>query len=226
VSFVALVGLGLAAVLGAALGRRLELIAQAEHELRGPVTVILLAVERMRRDPAARSHVEALEPELERLRCALADLTAARRGRRAPAEPRRTDLERLVRRAVGAWRPALRGAGRRARIDWRAGAAGMTADRGRLASAVGNLLANAAEHGDGEVDVSARRTARGIRVEVRNSVRPTPDPARSPGRGRGLRIAARAAENAGGRLEVGLSDGQALAALELPTDDQDAPRAA
>lgn len=173
------------------LRRRLELVARAEHELRGPVTVVSLAAERM--------HARVLDAELERLRAGLADLAAARVGRRRLGQARRSELEPLVRSGVEAWRAA----GRSVTLDWRAGRAAVLADRGRLAQALCNLMANAAEHGEGPVELSAERRNGAVRVEVRN-------------RGRGLKIASDAARDAGGSLSV-------VAALELP---EDASRAA
>jgi signal transduction histidine kinase len=78
-------------------------------------------------------------------------------------------------------------------VDWRAGA--VSAD-GRVSQAVGNLLANAAEHGDGGTTVVAERRDSRVRVRVANE------------RGRGLKIASTAARDAGGRLW--------LATLDLP----------
>jgi len=78
---------------------------------------------------------------------------------------------------------------------------------GRIAQVLGNLLSNAVEHGEGPV-----------RVEVTNVARPAPAGPRAPGRGRGLRIAQRAARAAGGQLTVTNSDGRFSAALELPVE--------
>jgi signal transduction histidine kinase len=202
---------------------RLELVARAEHELRGPVTVLSLAAERVRRDPMAGRHGPALESELERLRIGLADLVAARRGRRARGRSARVDAERLVDGALAGWRPVLAGAGRAARLDWRAGRRVVEAHPGRLAQVLGNLLANAAEHGDGPVEIRGRSLPGGVRVEVRNSAGSPPGRAAGAGgRGRGIPIAAAAAEDAGGRLEVAARDGAVVAALELPAEVPDA----
>ena len=57
----AVAGWALALALLAVMRRRLELVARAEHELRGPVTVLNLAV----RDPS-------LEFQLDRMRAGLA----------------------------------------------------------------------------------------------------------------------------------------------------------
>jgi signal transduction histidine kinase len=161
------------------LRRRLELVARAEHELRGPLTAVALAAE-----SARRGREVDLESELERARVALADLTAARRGRRARTRGR-MDLERVVRSSAESWG---------ARVDWRAGAA--TADGARVAQALGNLLANAAEHGNGPASVLAERRDSRVYLQVANE------------RGRGLKIARDAARDAGGHLW--------LATLDLP----------
>jgi signal transduction histidine kinase len=202
--------------------RRLELVARAEHELRGPASVILLVTERMRRDPAGRRHAVTLELELERMRAGLADLTAAREGRRPHLQPRRAGLRGLVRGELAAWEPALREARRPLRVDWPAGEVPVLADKGRLGQAVGNMVANAAEHGDGPIELSARRDASVVRLEVRNGVRGENARRR---KGRGIGIAAAAAEDAGGRLRVEVGEREAVSTLELPVDD-DEPRAA
>jgi signal transduction histidine kinase len=209
---------GAAAGLAAVLWRRLRLVGQAEHELRGPVTVLCLAGQRLRRDPAARRYARVLESELERLRQGLEDLAAARHGGRACAGAAATPapLERMARSALAGWTPALGRRGRRARIDWRAGPAPVALSRGRLAQALGNLLANAVEHGRGTVELRGRRTPGGVRVEVRSE----------PGRGQGLAIAARAVEEAGGRLELKAEPHATIAALDLPTAHGETPPAA
>ena len=77
------------------------------------------------------------------------------------------------------------------RLRWDAGPAVVRADRGRLAQAFSNLLANAVEHGTGRVEVRGSRAGvAGARRDVQR---------RGSRRGRGLGIAARAVEEAGGR---------------------------
>ena len=208
-----------AALLAAAvfeLRRRLELVARADHELRGPATVVALAAERLGRDPATAPAGEALRGELDRMRVALDDLAHARRGTRRPLRLEPVELASLARSAAAAWAPALAAAGRPVRIDWPAGGVRALADRGRLAQALGNLMANAAEHGSGPVEITASRTRHELRVEVRNQAGDAEPP--TGDRGRGLSIAASAAEDVGGRLEFDARGGRAVAALELPAD--------
>jgi signal transduction histidine kinase len=212
-------GWSLAIVLAVVLARarrRLDLVARAEHELRGPATVLLLACERMRREPAARRHARAVEVELERLRAGLAELTAARGGGRPAVGRAEVELGSFARIAADGWRAPLRDAGREVRVQWRAGRVPVVADRGRLARVLGNLVANAAEHGDGAVELRGSRVEGGVRVEVRNAAaaaRP------KPGGGRGLAIARDAARDLGGRLSVESVDGVVTAALELPAGE-------
>src|SRR5207237_6922 len=75
-----------------ALAGRLRAVGDAEHELRGPLTAVALAVESARRRPALRGLADSLESELVRARAGLADLTAARSGRLGPAVAARPEL--------------------------------------------------------------------------------------------------------------------------------------
>ena len=78
-------------------------------------------------------------------------------------------------------------------------------------------MANAVEHGGGQVRVTGRRTGRGIRVEIRDS-----------GRGHGLAIAARAVRESGGRMTATKAGAGTAVAVELPVaaDAQEQPPAA
>ena len=213
---------------------RLDLVARAEHELRGPATALALACQRMRRDPAAVPHADVLEVQLDRLRAGLEDLAAARRGGwRAPARDggpaatdahRRVDVAAFIRAALEPWRTELR----RCSLELPLGAVIAVPDRGRLARALGNLLANSAEHGAGDLRVRARQVPGALRLEVRNengaAAREPAGAGKGPAagtgpageRGRGLAIAAHAARDLGGRLLVHREQTATVAVLELP----------
>jgi len=201
------------------LRRRLDLVAEAAHELRGPVTAFGYAVAGLRREADGVRRALRFEAELARMRAALADLDAARAGRRAPARTRKVALERLVERAAAAWQPVVAEGGRRVSVRWDAGPVRVDADRGRLAQALGNLLANAAEHGSGPIEIHAVRSgARAVRVQVSNGASRPGGRAggREPDRGRGLAIAERAVREAGGRLHVDRGRRETVATVELP----------
>jgi signal transduction histidine kinase len=166
------------------LRRRLDAVGDAEHELRGALT--------------AFAFVPELGSEMDRARAALADLAAARHGERRAGAPEPLPIDRLARAAAAAWEPAARALGRRIEVHWEAGPARVPGDRGRIAQALGNVLANAVEHGSGPISLRATRDDERVRLEVANQV----------DRGRGLRIATRAVEECGGTLS--------LAAIDLP----------
>ena len=176
-----------------------ELVARAEHELRGAAAALALACESLRRDPAAGGHAAVIDAQLDRLRAGLEDLEAARRGSRpAGGEPAATDeaveISSLTRAASRPWDTSF---------EWEGGPAPANLDRRRFAQALGNLLANAAEHGSGDIRVTGRAHDGGVRLQVRN-------------RGRGLVIASEAAEELGGSLSFEIVDDTAVATLDLP----------
>src|SRR3954454_17612761 len=140
-----LVAGGLAVVV-VRLRRRLELVGRAEHELRGPLTAFSLALDAARGTAAGRRLAVVLDAELARSRAGLAELAAARSGRRPAAVREPVHVDPLLRSSAAAWGAKVRSG---------AGPAVVRADRARLASALGNVLSNAAEHGVGEVSVEA-----------------------------------------------------------------------
>lgn len=170
-----------------------ERVARAEHELRGAAAALGLACESLRRDPAASGHAPVIDAQLDRLRAGLADLEAARDGDSDPREEA-VEVSALARAAARPWNTTF---------EWEGGPAPATLDRRRFAKALGNVLANAAEHGSGDIQVTGRAQDGGVRLQVRN-------------RGRGLAIASDAAEELGGRLSFEIVDDTAVATLDLP----------
>lgn len=204
--------------------RRLGLVADAAHELRGPVTAMSFAVAALRREPGGVRRALRFESELERMRAGLGDLEAARSGRRAVGQARVVSLSHVVDVAAEGWAAAAAAGGRT--IHVRDGLAGVKvrADRGRLAQLLGNVLGNAVEHGSGPIEIRAvRRGPRAVRVEVRDGGPSRRLPAERghdrARRGRGLGIARRAAEGAGGSVAVETGSDGTVATLELPVAD-------
>lgn len=201
--------------------RRRELVARAVHELRGPLTVLGLAVEMgVRRGGLSHVRLRAMELEVGRAVRAVADLEGALRGHWASAAEEVVDLRSLVAESVEVWRAAANG--RPIVLEPVAGPAAFgppafRGDRVRLAQAVGNLLANAIEHGDGRISVRVSEAAGAVRLEVGDE---------GPGlalplealrrRGHGLRVAAAVAEAHGGRLAATPAARGAVLVLELP----------
>jgi two-component sensor histidine kinase len=191
-------------VLLAALRSRLSRVADAEHEVRGAVTAIGLAADRMHRVGATRAFSSLVALQLDRMETALRDLRRARDLRPRP----------LAARSAAPGRPAPR------------------IDVGRLSQVVANLVDNAAEHGAGPVDVRWSVTRAGARLEIRNrnakvagAVEDT-GAERRASRGRGLGIASRAARDLGGSLRVESDEEATVATLELPAVDPGRSRAA
>jgi signal transduction histidine kinase len=200
---------------------RLELVARAEHELRGPLTAFSLALDAARATPAGRRLRVVLDAELARARAGLADLAAARAGRGAALASERVQVERLLRSSAAAWE----GRGRRVHVRSDAGLAIVTGDRGRMAQALGNVLSNAVEHGTGDVTAVATRSADSVRIEVTNPTGGARGDARDAGegeepgeRGRGLEIAADAAADLGGSLSSAIGPRRARTVIELPIE--------
>jgi signal transduction histidine kinase len=86
-------------------------------------------------------------------------------------------------------------------------------EAGRLAQVLGNVIANAAEHGVGPVEVRA------VRLELRNRDRANGG-GQGRGRGRGLVIARRAASELGGSVRVEREDGITRTVVELPGNER------
>jgi signal transduction histidine kinase len=206
------------AIAAARLRTRLELVARAEHELRGPLTAFSLALDAARRTAGGRRLATVLESELARIRAGLADLSAARAGKRAAPIREPLSVERLVRSSAAAWEPAARAEGRRVLVRSTAGLAVVSGDRSRFAQALGNVMANAVEHGAGDISVRATSNLDRVTIEVSNDVRAAaPDQSGHP-RGRGMVIAADAVADTGGTLTAAVGSRRATAVLDLPLE--------
>src|SRR3954465_13493543 len=110
------------------LRRRLELVGRAEPEPRGPLTAFSLGLDAARGSSAGRRLALILDAELARARGGLADLAAARAGRRSAPGLSSVDVDALLRSSAAAWGARVRGG---------AGRAPVRADRSRVASALG-----------------------------------------------------------------------------------------
>jgi len=221
----------LAAVLVAGLGWRrrcLALVAQASHELRGPLQSALLGLHGLGglAGEGSAGRVAAIELELRRAALALEDLSAAARGRRAAESVGEVEVGALLEQARAAWEDLAREAAVTLAVERPAVPVLVRADPLRVAQALANLVANAVEHGGGGVSVRVRSPAAGpVRVEVTDGGPGLPAPiaelvgaarGRRGRRGHGLALAAGIAERCGGRLTSAPSPRGARLVLELP----------
>ena len=212
--------------------RCLALVAQASHELRGPLQSALLGLHGLPADGAG-ARVAAIDLELRRAALALEDLSAAARGRRAAESPAEVELGALLAEAAACWELLARERGAALVVEPPPAPMPVRADPLRLAQALANLVGNAIEHGGGEVRVRARAAAGGAaRIEVTDGGAGLPAPlsellaaarGRRERRGHGLALAEGIARRHGGRLVTAPSPRGARLALELPLAD--APRA-
>ena len=216
-----------AAAVWRALAWRMESVARACHELRGPLTAVRLGLDGgAGNGELTPARLRAIDLELGRAALVLDDLEAVRTRRVWSRQADAIDLEQLVTDSVEAWRPTAAARGVKLRAAWSGCAATVWGDRRRLAQVTGNLIANAIEHGGGVVSVCGHGDRMRARVEVTDTGAGLPAPVpellrparRGRGRrGRGLAIAAAIATDHGGRLAAAPSARGARLVLELPT---------
>jgi signal transduction histidine kinase len=207
---------------------RMEAVARACHELRGPLTAVALGLSlSARAGGLSPASLEAIDVELGRAALALEDLARARlpaaAGTRGALE--RVSLTRLLAAAVGAAQG--RAAVTRGTVTgaWEGTEAVVWGDRLRLAQALGNLISNATEHGGGNVRIRGELRGGRARITVDDDGSGLPAPvaelARRPRagrgtRGRGLAIALGIARSHGGTIAAAPVGGGGGGVLVLP----------
>ncbi len=223
-------------VLHVRMSRMVNAVTHACHELRGPLTAARLGLELGSAIPRLRpDRIRAIELELSRATLALDDLAAVRMGDRT-VRREAVDLVAVAAESVEAWRAAAHARGVALRLDRPGAPLCVSGERLRLAQAIGNLIANAIEHGGGEVLVRLQEQRGEVRLEVMDEGPGLPAPierlcaargpswgGRPPERGHGLAIVSGIASAHGGRLAAAPSDRGARLVLELPAAD---PKAA
>jgi signal transduction histidine kinase len=217
------IGIGVLSVgLRRRLAEQMEAAARASHELRGSITAARLG---LRPGPPSPARLRALELELGRATLAVEDLVGSCARRAAGRDLELLDPAQLLADSVEAWQQAAAEEGTALKLSWSGATASVLGERYRLAQATGNLIANAIEHGQGEIHVLGRLDGANVRLEVTDCGPGLPAPVTALARGarggkgrrgRGLAIATAIARDHGGRLAAAPSERGARLVLELP----------
>ena len=214
--------------LGEILQRERAFSAHASHQLRTPLTGLRVQLEAATLTPDADPRAalaEALQ-SVDQLEQTIDDLLALARDvgpRRGPL-----DLHSLVAEVNQRWRAPLADAGRPLRTVVESDLPAAAASPAAMRQILDVLVANAVEHGAGEVTVAARAAGGGIAVEVTDegpgiptgvvdAFAPRTDP--TTGRGIGLGLASSLAAAEGGRLLLGHHGPRPVFRLMLPAED-------
>jgi signal transduction histidine kinase len=190
--------------------RRRRTLNERLHELRRPLQAMVLAA-----NPSSATRPEPLELALAALR----DLDREVNGERFELRRRPVEGRMLAIAAAERWRGRVAAAGRRISVQWRCGDELADVDPVRVAQALDNLIANALEHGGGQITIEGARRGRRLELAVRDHGARRPARVRDhaqPRRGHGLRLTRSLARGNGGRLRVRTLGHGTVAALELP----------
>lgn len=189
-----------------------EFASDASHQLRTPLTALLMRLEEISMaDDLSTAHEEAKVgiAQVERLTGVVDELLL--RARRSPSgQTRATSLDSVIAALQREFQPAFADA---RRSVWVSGQRGLWVEisRSALSQILSTLFENALRHGSGTVEVKARRSGPSVVVEVSDHGAGV-DPAiaarvfdrrvSTGGTGLGLGLARDLADSAGGRLEL------------------------
>jgi signal transduction histidine kinase len=191
-------------------GRRRRALNERLHELRRPLQAMVLAAK-----PTPGPGPDPLELALAAVR----DLDREVNGERPELRRRPVEARMLAIAAAERWRARVAAAGRRIAVRWRCADELADVDPVRVAQALDNLIANALEHGGGEITIVGARRGPRIELAVRDGGTRPPRRLRErpePRRGHGLRLTRSLARGNGGRLRMRTAGHGTVATLELP----------
>lgn len=216
-----------AAELTRQLAQQRDFAADASHQLRTPLTALLMRLDEIAATDdlaAAREEAGIAIAQVERLTKVVDELLA--RARRHGSEQAAVSLDSVLAALQREWQPVFARARRSIRVHGERGLY-VVAGASPLAQIISTLFENSLQHGQGTVDVQARRTGPSVVLEVSDAgvgVSPTLAPhifersVSSSGSGLGLALARDLAAAEGGRLEL-LSAKPPLFALFLSEGD-------
>lgn len=203
---------GRAAELTATLAAEREFASDASHQLRTPLTALLMRLDEISiSDDIDQIHEEATVgiAQVERLTTVVDKLL--QRARESPSGPLPTiSLDSVIAELQREWQPAFADARRSVKVSGERGLQ-VVASRSGLSQILATLLENTLQHGTGTVEVMARRNGPSVVVEVSDQGKGV-DAAIAPhifkrrvstgGTGLGLALARDLAGANGGRLEL------------------------
>ncbi len=187
----------------------------ASHQLRTPLTALLMRLEEIAMAPdldVAQEEATAAIDQVERLTRVVDDLLLRRRADPTAAQPE-VALDSVIAGLQREWQPAFEQARRSVRVDGERGLV-VKATPVALAQMLSTLLENSLVHGRGTVQITARRSGPSVVVEVRDEGDGVPaaiaphifERSVSSGKGTstglGLALARDLAESCGGRLDL------------------------
>jgi signal transduction histidine kinase len=205
-----------------------DFASDASHQLRTPLTALLMRLEEI----AVTDDLDVVQEEasiaitqVERLTRVVDDLLS--RSRRGGDEPKASvSLDSVIAALQREWQPAFEKARRSVRVHGERGLA-VQAKPVDLSQVLSTLLENSLAHGRGTVDVHARRSGPSVVVEVSDQGEGVPAAiaphifersVTTSGTGLGLALARDLAESNGGRLEL-IQAQPAIFALFLSESD-------
>lgn len=192
--------------------RERDLVGDVSHQLRSRLTALQLRLESLTgtTEGETATDVAAAMEQAERLAQVLDELLAAARAARS-VEAEQVDISSELTTICAEWREPLRGDGRVLRMRVPEGLRARVTPT-RLREAIGVLLDNARQHGNGAVTVSARREEATVVIEVSDAGEGIPEElaahifergvSGSGSTGVGLALARALVDADGGRLEM------------------------
>ena len=205
-----------------------DFAADASHQLRTPLTALLMRLEEIAATDdlgVAQEEASIAMDQVERLTKVVDDLMS--RTRRGGDESKATvSLDSVIAALQREWQPAFEQARRSVRVHGERGLV-VQAKPVDLSQVLSTLLENALAHGRGTVDVHARRSGPSVVVEVSDQGEGVPASiaphifersVTTTGTGLGLALARDLAESNGGRLEL-IQAQPAIFALFLSESD-------
>ena len=225
-----------AARLDTLLARERAFSADASHQLRTPLAALRIELEGMELRGEPAPELGAALGQVDRLQATIDTLLAVARD--VPRADARADLGALLRDVESRWGGGLARDGRALRIRLHAADATAAASPGVVAEILDVLVANAARHGAGAVEVTVRDADRWLAVDVRDHgpgfagdpavafARRAGAPGGGDGHGIGLALARSLADAEGGRLALTRAAPEPVLTLLLPRPAVPAPSAA